>query len=91
MAPNATLPQERIGDLPSLGRDAEGGRHHIDPLTQTVYVLDDGVAHVESLDDRPVADWIDYVAAARGWADCRYERDASDLATWLADAVEAGA
>jgi len=83
--------EERIGDLPSLGRDAEGARHHIDPLTQTVYVLDGGVDHVETLDGRPVADWVDYVAAERGWADCRYERDASDLATWLAGVVEAGA
>lgn len=91
MPENATLPQERIGDLPSLGRDAEGGRHHIDPLTQTVYVLEDGIAHVETLGERPVADWIDYVAAERGWTDCRYQRDASGLATWLADALEVSA
>jgi hypothetical protein len=91
MPSNARLSKERIGDLPSLGRDAEGGRHHIDPLTQTVYVLDDGLAHVEDLSDRPVADWMDYVDRERGWATCRYERDPDGLASWLADAVEGSA
>jgi hypothetical protein len=53
MTTYASLPEERIGDLPSLGRDAEGARHHIDPLTQTAYVVDDGLEHVEKVRVRP--------------------------------------
>jgi hypothetical protein len=63
-----------------LGTDAEGHDHYLCPIRQTVYVLDgDTIVHTEDLAERPLGDWMGYVAAARGWARQYYTSDLRTL------------
>jgi len=62
-----------------IGTDADDMDHYLSRARQTVYVLDgEEIVHTEDVTQRTVADWVDYVAAARGWAECHV---ASDLRT----------
>lgn len=52
-----------------LGTDATGADHYFSHPRRTIYVVDaDGaVEHVEDLGGRDPAEWVQYVADARGW------------------------
>ena len=66
----ATLARDLGDDIESatLGTDAEGFDHHYWRGADCVVVYDhDGVDHVEHLDGRVLADWVDYVRHERGW------------------------
>lgn len=74
--------------VPRIGTDAAGDVHYYDDANDRILVTREGdVVHVEALDGRPVADWMGYVGAERGW-------DLTGTDSWLAtirplaDAVE---
>lgn len=95
MSDTQTPAQERADTTDStdlrrglIGLDAEGGVHEIDPTSRTVFVRGHGgVEHTEELGEREVSEWIDYVAAERGWDDLRYVDD--PLAGIVESAAEA--
>lgn len=76
-----------------LGRDREGADHYLKPGTGVAVVrheaAGDTLEHTEALDGRPVQEWVDYVAARRGWTVCKY--DDRPLDEWLVDALSKGA
>jgi hypothetical protein len=80
--------QERTAPTPAdirqkdhIGIDTDEMDHYLDRVRQTIYVLDgEEIVHREDVTERTVGDWVDYVAAARGWTECHY---ASDLRTLL--------
>lgn len=68
-----------------IGTDADGGHHHWNRDTNTIYVINNGsVEHREALDahpDKSISDWVDYVEAKRSWQNCKFiSLSASDLA-----------
>ncbi|MDY6819582.1 MAG: hypothetical protein SVG88_13060 [Halobacteriales archaeon] len=58
----------------SIGIDGEGAKHNYDADQRIVrvYAPTGELEHEQHLDDRPVADWIDYVAHRRGWRERRF-------------------
>lgn len=78
--------EERIANLPLLGRDKTGAVHRLDATGRVVYVLYDGeLARSESIRNRGLSTWVQFVADRRGWADLYY--DERPTGEWLADAV----
>jgi len=64
-----------------IGTDSNDMDHYLSRARQTVFVLDgEEIVHTEDVTDRTVADWADYVEAARGWEECHV---VSDLRTLL--------
>ena len=87
MATTNPNPEERTAPTPAdirlmdhIGTDSHDMDHYLSRPRQTIYVLDgDRVEHTESVADRTVADWVAYVAAARGWEDCHFVSDLRTL------------
>jgi len=68
-----------------LGRDAEGADHYLLRTQRVIGVVrhteaGDELEAVESVEHRPVQDWMDYVRAERGWTAEKY--DARPFAEW---------
>ena len=61
-----------------LGRDAEGADHYLLRNRRAVIVVrheagGDELEQTESVENRPVQDWMDYVRGKRGWAAEKYD------------------
>ena len=69
-----------------LGTDQHGASHVYRTIDETIFVIDDAqVTHRIDVDGRLVDDYMDHVAATRGWRDKRY---GFDLVEQLADVLE---
>jgi hypothetical protein len=63
-----------------IGIDADGKEHYLLRARQTIYVLEgEEIVHTEDVTQRTVADWVAYVAAARGWEECHVVSDLRTL------------
>jgi hypothetical protein len=70
-----------------LGTDQIGASHVYRTVDETIFVIQDRrITHRIDVDGRLVDDYMDHVAATRGWADKRY---GFDLVEELADVLEA--
>lgn len=86
-ASGSQKPTDRIDQLALLGTDAAGAEHRLDTTGRVVYVLRDGeVQQAESIRNRGLEAWVQYVADRRGWAELHV--DERPVGTWLADALE---
>lgn len=64
---------ESIEQHDHLGTDATGADHYWDKASRTIYVVADGaIDHEQSIDDRPLSDWIAYIRERRGWLNCKF-------------------
>jgi len=78
-------------DLPSsayrLGVDASGDEHYHDPMSQHVWVIDDGdVVHETDLDGRSVVEWVLFVEEQlAGWTDRQPVEEAGGLGNVVED------
>ncbi len=71
-----------------LGRDAEGADHYLLRTRRLVIIArhtetGDELEATESVEHRPVQDWMDYVRAERGWTAEKY--DARPFAEWISN------
>jgi hypothetical protein len=74
-----------------FGVDAVGCKHRYSRRRDTVYVTRDGaLEHVEELNGRDPADWIDYVRFKRGWVDQWFHEELGPVAALqrLSNAVD---
>jgi hypothetical protein len=57
-----------------LGTDGFGMIHHFDAAEEEVHVIDpaEGRMHIESVDGRPVEDWMAFISDKRGWSTKQY-------------------
>lgn len=83
-APLAQL-RRRSDERHRIGIDREGGRHYFDPATGWLWVVD-GDEITERYRTRQLAQWRDYVADRRGWAE--HCIDSRSLAEFLADTLD---
>lgn len=85
------LDVERCG-LTFVGVDEHDSTHLYQRHDRVVYVLeqDDEVEHEQTLDNRPLQDWVDFVDDDRGWTECYYD-DRVTLGELVADVVDAEA
>jgi hypothetical protein len=74
---NGTAPDaETIRRMAQLGLDAEGREHYWSAPRQRLYVIDgDAVAHVETIDDRPLSDWVAFIEQSCGWTDLFWSKE----------------
>jgi hypothetical protein len=71
----------------ALGTDQEDASHVYRTVDETIFVVQGRrITHRIDVDGRLVDDYMDHVAATRGWADKRY---GFDLVDQLADVLEA--
>jgi len=95
MSTNAHATEKRIArkhfhDASFVGIDDRGTSHWWSIYAQAIVLVDgDGVETIRTSDDtNPIdslGDWREYVAAERGWQDCRI---AGSLADHLAEATQ---
>jgi len=78
---------QRLDRSNCLGTDDEGCVHHHSPYDRRVVVVDDrgDITHVEALGAREIDEWIDYVAAERGWETLNYRESFAEI---VAEALE---
>jgi hypothetical protein len=71
-----------------LGTEQEDASHVYRTVDETIFAIQGGrITHRIDVDGRLVDDYMDHVAATRGWRDQRYGFDLFDQ---LADALEDG-
>ena len=84
---NPELPESVVpSGAVHLGRDAEGADHYLLRARRVVAIVrheadGDELEATESVEHRPVQDWMDYVRAQRGWTVEKY--DDRSFAEWV--------